>query len=48
MLQDGEMVEADKGYRSEYYSVWTPVNYEGKEEQCWKAVVLAWHEAVNQ
>ena len=28
MLEDGEMVEANRGYRREYYHVRTPVDYE--------------------
>lgn len=48
MLQDGEMVEADKGYRGEYYHVRMTVDYDGDDERRMKEKVLARHETVNR
>lgn len=48
MLADGEMVEADRGYRGEYYSVRTPVDYETEEERKAKGQLMARHETVNR
>lgn len=48
MLEDGEMVEADRGYRGEYYHVRTTVDYDDDEELISKGKVLARHETVNR
>ena len=48
MLEDGEMVEADKGYRGEYYHVRTPVDYEDDEEKRAKEKIRSRQETVNR
>lgn len=48
MLQDGEMVEADNGYRGEYYCVRTPVDYDDEDDKKKKGQILARQETVNR
>ena len=48
MLRHGEMVEADNGYRGEYYHVRTPADYHTEEERREKAVVMARQETANR
>lgn len=48
MLRNGEMVEADKGYRGEYDHVRTPVDYETEDERKSKSTLLARQETVNR
>ena len=46
MLEDGEMVEANKGYRGEYYHVWTLVDYEDDAEKRAKEKIRARQDAI--
>ena len=46
--EDGEFVEAEKGYRGEYYHVITPVDYKYDKELHPKEQVRARHETVNR
>lgn len=48
MLADGEMVEADRGYRGEYYHVRTPVDYHTEAEKRSKEKIRARQETVNR
>lgn len=48
MLADGEMVEADRGYRGEYYHVRTPIDYDSEWEKKQKGKLMARHETVNR
>lgn len=48
MLQDGEMVEAERGYRGEFYKVQTAVDYNDNNEKIMKRKRLARHKTVNR
>lgn len=48
MLGDGELVEADRGYRGEHWHVRTTEDYADREDLRSKAKVMARHETVNQ
>lgn len=48
MLEDGEFVEADKGYRGEPTKVRVPVDYQSSAEKRQKALARTRHETVNK
>lgn len=48
MLRDGEMVEADNGYRGEHNHVRTPVDYVSTTDKKQKAKAMARQETINR
>ena len=47
MLDNGEMVEADRGYRGEPYCIRTNYDYDTKQEKKEKGAIRARHETAN-
>ena len=46
-LDEGEFVEADRGYRGEPFKVRIPVDYETEHEKVQKELACARHETIN-